>query len=90
MISKLENRVPQQHDDEQMNIDDWDTRDMIQPNENDDRTEMVLLLRLLEEDNEEEDDVQQHDQEEDERHSEEEVLDSYAFCEVGPVLEHMD
>ena len=90
MISTLENRVPQQHDDEQMNIDDWDTRYMIQPNENDDRTEMVLLLRLLEEDNEEEDDVQQHDQEEDERHSEEEVLDSYAFCEVGPVLEHMD
>ena len=73
MISKLENRVPQQHDDEQMNIDDWDTRDMIQPNENDDRTEMVLLLQLLEEGSEEEDDVHQHEhdqEEEDERHSE--------------------
>ena len=63
MISKLENRVPQQHDDEQMNIDDWDTRDMIQPNENDDRIEMVLP-QLLEEDNEG-GYVQQYDQEED-------------------------
>ena len=63
MISKLENRVPQQHDDEQMNIDGWDTRDMIQPNENDDRIEMVLP-QLLEEDNEG-GYVQQYDQEED-------------------------